>query len=358
MSAQITQPHINEERMEAFLGQIVNDVGGGFSSVLAYTGDRLGLFQAMSDGQPVTSQSLAARTGLTERYLREWLLHMAAAGYISYAGNSNYRMQAEQAVALTDETSPFYVGAMFQIFSAMARAEPKIREAFRTGEGMCWGEHHPDLFEGTERFFRPGYAAHLVSDWIPALDGVQEKLERGAVVADVGCGHGASTIILAEAFPNSKFYGFDNHSPSIDHANGHAREHRLTDRLEFHVADCADFADNQYDFIAFFDCFHDLAHPEASAERAAKTLKPDGTVMIVEPMAGENIEDNLNPVGRVYTAASVLCCTPNAISGGGSGLGTVASDSVLASACRAGGLTRFRRAAETPFNRVLEARKG
>jgi SAM-dependent methyltransferase len=325
---------------------------------MAYIGDRLGLYKAMTELGPVNSVELAARTGTAERYVRDWLVNQAAGGYASYdPATGRYSLLPEQAVALTDESSPAFVGGAFQVMLSMAQALPRILENYRTGGGMFWGEHHPDLFEGTERFFKPGYIGSLISAWIPALDGVQARLEAGGRVADVGCGHGATTILMAQAFPNSRCVGFDYHEPSIERARAAAAEAGLTDRVEFHLAESTDFPGGDYDLVAFFDCLHDMARPEAAVRRAYETLKPDGTVLLVEPMAGATVEDNFNPVGRLYAAASTLVCTPNAIAGGGTGIGTIASDQVLGDLFSAAGFRSFRRATETPFNRVFEARK-
>src|SRR6185295_13045817 len=288
---------------------------------------------------------------------REWLLNQAASGYLEYDPESKrYTLPDEHAAALADEESPFFVAGGFQVTGAMARAQDRIAENFRSGQGMAWGEHHPDLFHGTERFFRPSYIANLVPHWLPKLDGVLDKLNQGANVADVGCGHGVSTILMAAAFPNSTFYGFDCHPPSIECAKIAARELGVADHCHFEVANSEDFPDHRYDLVAFFDCLHDMGDPVAACRRAMETMKPEGSVMIVEPMAGITPEGNFNPVGRVYTAASVLCCTPNAISSGPMALGTVASDEELRKVALAGGVTRFQRATETPFNRVFEAK--
>ena len=352
------QPAIDKAKMEAFLGRAVSDFGAAVSAALVRIGDKLGLYKAMSHGGPMTSAELARRTGTTERYVREWLVNQAAGGYIDYdKATGTYSLPHEHAIALADEKSPFFVGGGFQVLMGMMKAESRIAEAFMTGEGMFWGEHDPDLFEGTERFFRPGYAAHLVGTWIPSLEGVKEKLERGATVADVGCGHGASTIIMALAYPKSKFFGFDNHAPSINRAHRSAHEAGVADRVVFEIAGSTNFPSrSKYDFVAFFDCLHDFGDPIGAAKRAHETLAPDGTVMIVEPMAGETVQSNLNPVGRVFSGASVLCCTPNAIASGQTVLGTLATEEQLRKVVMAGGFTRFRRTTETPFNRVFEAR--
>ncbi len=262
-------------------------------------------------------------------------------------------------MALTDETSPAYVAPGFQLMLAIVRAEPRIEEAFRTGGGMEWGEHHSDLFPATERFFRTGYLAYLVSSWIPALDGVEAKLKSGATVADVGCGHGASTRIMAQAYPNSRFHGFDNHAPSIEAARAEAEAEGVGDRITFEVATAQDFPGSGYDLIAYFDCLHDMGDPVGAMRYARRAVADDGALLIVEPMAGEHVEENINPVGRVFSGASVLCCTPNAIATGGPegvALGTVATEQQLREVVLEGGFTRFRRATETPFNRIFEAR--
>lgn len=349
---------MDQAKLEAFIGKVIGDLGAALSANLTLIGDRLGLFKEMERCGAVTSEELARRTEMSERYLREWLLNQAASGYIEYNPQTKkYTLPPEHAAALANEDSPFFVAGGFQVVGAMARAQDRITENFRSGQGMGWGEHHSDLFHGTERFFRPSYVGNLVQKWLPALDGVLPKLQQGAVVADVGCGHGASTILMATAFPNSIFYGFDCHPPSIECAKIAAREAGVANHCHFEVAESADFPDKQFDIVAFFDCLHDMGDPVAACKRAKETMKADGTVMVVEPMAGKTPEENFNPVGRVYTGASVLCCTPNAISSGPIALGTVASDEELRKVAEAGGLTRFRRATETPFNRVFEARK-
>jgi len=352
------QQELNPAKLEAFIGKVVGDLGAALSANLTLLGDRLGLFKEMERSGPVTSEELARRTEMSERYIREWLLNQAAGGYIEYnPATKKYTLPAEHAAALADEESPYFVAGGFQIAGAMARAVDRIAENFRSGQGMGWGEHHPDLFHGTERFFRPAYIGNLVSAWLPSLDGIVQKLQQGGVAADVGCGHGASTILMATAFPNSRFYGFDCHPPSIECARIAAREAGVGDHCQFEVAASDDFPAHGYDLVAFFDCLHDMGNPVAACKRAAETLKTDGSVMIVEPMAGKTPEENFNIVGRVYTGASVLCCTPNAISSGPIALGTVASDEELRKVALEGGLTKFKRATQTPFNRVFEAKK-
>lgn len=352
-----TRP-INEEKLMAFLHRVVGDVGATVGLANARIGDRLGLYEAMADGAPVDSAELAARTGTVERYVREWLINQAAGGYVDYdPATGKYSMPYEHALALGDPGGPFAMGGAFQLILSAVKAEPRVAEAFRTGGGVLWGDHDAELFEGTERFFRPGYMRDLVANWIPALDGVRAKLEAGATVADVGCGHGASTILLAQAFPNSRFYGSDNHAPSIAEAIRAAREAGVDDRVSFEVCEGSAVADRRYDLVAYFDCVHDMGDPLGALRRAAATLKDDGTIMCVEPAGGERVEENFNPVGRVYSGASVLVCTSNALAAGGPGLGTIVPDSRLRSLFSEAGFSRFRRATETPFNRVFEARK-
>jgi SAM-dependent methyltransferase len=348
---------LDATKLQDFVMKAVAEFSVIGSAALIVIGDKLGLYVAMADGQPVTSATLAARTQTTERYIREWLINQAASGIVEYdAETQSYRLPPEQAVALTDATSPAYVVGGYELFTAMIRAEPRIVEAFRSGGGLPWGEHHPDLFEGVERFFRPGYTANLVDTWIPALDGVQAQLETGVNVADVGCGHGASTIIMAKAYPNSHFYGFDNHAPSIELARQRAQDAGVADRVTFAVADAQHFPDHHYALVAFFDCLHDMGDPIGALQRTRATLAPEGTVLLVEPMAGETVAANFNPVGRLYSAASVLCCTPNAMATGPLALGTVATDAALREVAAAAGFTRFRRAMATPFNRFFEIR--
>lgn len=353
------QAQIDQAKLEAFLGKAVGDFGAALSAALVAIGDRLGLYRALAEGGPMTPSELAARTGTIERYVREWLVNQAAGGYVEYDSSSGrFTLPPEQALALTDESSPFYVGGGFEVVCALIMAQQRVGADFRIGRGMRWGDHDPSLFEGTERFFRPGYAAHLTANWLPALEGVVQKLERGAVVADVGCGHGASTIIMAQCYPRSRFIGFDSHPPSIERARELAREAGVADRVTFNVALASEFpsAEQGYDLVAFFDCLHDMGEPIGAARQARATLDEDGTVLLVEPMAGARVQDNLNPVGRIFSAASTLVCTPNALATGGHALGAVASDHELAEVFGAAGFRRFRRAAETPFNRVFEAR--
>jgi SAM-dependent methyltransferase len=358
MSATGQARAVNEDKMNAFLGKVVGDFGASLSSALVYLGQKLGLYKAMADGGPVTPAELAQRTGANERYIREWLINQAAGGYVEYDPPSGtYTLSPEQAVALTDEQSPFYVGGGFFVVKAMTGAVSRIEDHFRKGGGMLWGEHDPDLFIGTERFFRPGYAAHLVASWIPSLTGIEEKLNAGGKVADIGCGHGASTIIMARAYPNSRFWGFDNHEESIQHASEAATAAGVSDRVTFEVADARNFPGENYDLVCFFDCLHDMGDPVGASKRAAEALAANGSALIVEPMAGNTVEENFNPIGRTFAAASTLCCTSNSLALEGPALGAVATEDAIRAKVMAGGFRQFRRATETPFNRVFEARR-
>ena len=358
MVTETATPLVNQDKLHAFLGKVIEDFGASLSAALVYIGQRLGLYQAMAGAGPLTSAELAQRTGTSERYIREWLINQAAGGYVEYdPATGRYNLPPEQATALTDETSPFFVGGGFYVIKAMTQAQARIADAFQQGGGILWGDHDPDLFVGTERFFRPGYAAHLVAEWIPALNGADAKLKAGATVADVGCGHGASTIILAKAYPKSRFWGFDNHEASIQQARQAAAKAGIGDRVQFEVAEASRFPDHQYHLVAFFDCLHDMGDPVGAAKRAYDAIAPDGSVMIVEPMAGNRVEENFNPVGRTFSAASTLCCTSNSMALNGPALGAVASDEAIRKGVAAGGFTQFRRATQTPFNRVFEARR-
>lgn len=357
MSQAGTSKTIDSDKMNAFLGKVVTDFGSSLSCVLSYIGQKLGLYEALAGSDGLTAAELAQKTGTNERYIREWLINQAAGDYVHYnPANGKYSLLPEQAVALTDETSPFYVGGGFYVIKAMVNAQSRILEHFTNGGGMLWGEHDPDLFVGTEKFFRPGYTAHLVNEWIPSLSGISQKLADGAVVADIGCGHGASTLIMAQAFPNSVFFGFDNHEPSIRTANERALSAGLSDRVNFAVSDASNFPDENFDLICFFDCFHDMGDPQAALARSRECLASGGSVMIVEPMAGNTVEENFNPVGRTFSGASTLCCTSNSLALGGPALGAVATDNALEEIARTAGFGEFRRTAETPFNRVFEAR--
>jgi SAM-dependent methyltransferase len=348
---------IDEAKLEQFMGRFVGDLGAALSAALVVIGDRIGLYRAMADGHPVSPEELAERTGTDARYVREWLSNQAAGGYVTYDGEGAFSLTPEQSLALAQEGSPAFVPGAFQLATALIKDEPKITEAFRSGAGVGWHEHHHDLFAGTERFFRPGYSANLVSSWIPALDGVQAKLEQGAVVADVGCGHGASTLIMAQAYPRTRLVGFDYHDGSIEHARRAAAEAGVADRVSFEVAPAKAFAGGGYDLVTMFDCLHDMGDPVGASAHVLETLADDGTWMIVEPNAGDRLEDNLNPVGRVFYGASTLVCTPASRDQEvGLALGAQAGEARLREVVTEGGFTRLRRAAETPFNIVLEAK--
>jgi 2-polyprenyl-3-methyl-5-hydroxy-6-metoxy-1,4-benzoquinol methylase len=358
MSSAISSTPINEEKMHKFLGQVVTDLGAALSSSLAYIGQKLGLYKALVAAGPQTPAELAEKTSTNERYVREWLINQASSGYVDYdPASGRYSMAPEQAMALTDETSPFYVGGGFHVVKAMNGAVGRIEDYFRQGGGMLWGEHDPDLFVGTERFFRPGYTAHLIASWIPALTGIEEKLKAGGKVADVGCGHGSSTIIMAKAYPNSRFWGFDNHPKSIETAKQRAQDAGVGDRVTFATSNASEIPDEGYDMVAFFDCLHDMGDPIGACKRAAEVLAADGSALIVEPMAGNTVEENFNIIGRTFSGASTLCCTSNSLAQDGPALGAVAPESAIREVVLAGGFTEFRRATETPFNRIFEARK-
>jgi len=350
---------IDEGKLEAFMGQAVTDVGAVISAPLVILGEKLGLYKAMAGAGPLTSQEVAERSGTAERYVREWLRNQAAGGYVTYEPDSDrYTLPDEQALALADEESPFYILGIYDSIASLYADEDKILEAFRSGEGMGWHEHDQRLFRGTERFFRPGYRGHLVGAWIPALEGVQEKLERGATVADVGCGHGASTIIMAEAFPNSEFFGFDYHQASIERAREAAAAAGVSGRISFSVASAKDYPGSDYDLVCVFDCLHDMGDPVGASAHVLETLDADGTWMIVEPFANDRVEDNLNPVGRVFYGASTTICTPASLAQEvGLALGAQAGEARLSEVLREGGFTRVRRATETPFNLILEAKR-
>jgi SAM-dependent methyltransferase len=351
-----TAQAIDEAKLQEFMGRFVGDLGAALSAALVVIGDKLGLYRAMGDGEPVSPEELASRTGTDARYVREWLSNQAAGGYVSYA-DGGFWLTPEQSLALAQEGSPAFLPGAFQLATSLIKDEEKITHAFETGRGVGWHEHHHGLFAGTERFFRPGYAANLVSSWIPALDGVQARLEAGALVADVGCGHGASTILMAQAYPRSEFVGSDYHEASIEHARQAAAEAGLDGRVSFEVASAKQYPGDGYDLVAMFDCLHDMGDPVGAAAHVLQTLTPRGTWMIVEPYAGDRLEDNLNPVGRVYYGASTLVCTPaSRAQEVGLALGAQAGEARLRSVVTEGGFTRFRRATETPFNIVLEAR--
>lgn len=346
------------QKLDALVGRLVGDVGACVTGSLIVLGDQLGLYKAMADGEPVTAAELASRTGLKERYVREWLSAQAAAEYVQYDETiDSFSLSPEQAMAFAEEGSPAFFAGAFEIVQSMWVDEPKVEEAFRTGAGLGWHEHSNCLFHGTERFFRPGYNTNLVSSWIPALDGVKAKLEAGAVVADVGCGHGASTILMAQAYPKSRFYAFDYHGPSIEKGREAAEKAGVGDRIVFERASAKDFPAASYDLVAMFDCLHDMGDPVGAGRHVKETLAPGGTWMIVEPFAHDNLKQNLNPVGRIFYGASTMICTPASMAQEvGLGLGAQAGEMRLRKVALDAGFTRFRRATETPFNMVFEVR--
>jgi SAM-dependent methyltransferase len=349
-------PAIDPDKLNAFVGKMLGDLGAAASAALVIIGDKLGLYRELARGEALSAAELAAKTGTAERYVREWLANQAAGGYLDYdLSTQRFSLPPERAFMLADENSPLFIQGAFQIVEAMMAAEPQISERFRTGEGFGWHEHDPRLFEGTERFFRPGYNANLVGSWIPALDGVEAKLKAGAKVADVGCGLGASTILLAQAFPNARFYGFDYHAGSIELARRRAQAAGVADRIEFAVASAKDFPGTDYDLIAYFDCLHDMGDPVGAAKHVGSALARGGTWMLVEPFANDRLEDNCNPVGQIYYAASTMLCTPGSLAQEvGLALGAQAGEARLRSVVESAGLGHFRRATETPFNIVYE----
>jgi SAM-dependent methyltransferase len=358
MSAVAASPVLDGKKLEQFVFKAVEEVGATLNAALVVMGDRLGLYRALAGAGPLTPAELAARTETAERYVREWLNAQAAGGYVEYdAATATYTLPPEQTVALTDESSPAYLPGFFQIALGSVVDSPRITEAARSGEGYGWHEHGHDVHEGCERFFRPGYNANLIGSWLPALDGVVAKLERGARVADVGCGHGASTILMAQAFPQSTFVGSDYHDGSIATARTRAEEAGVADRAQFETAGAGAFSGRGYDLVTMFDCLHDMGDPVGAARHVRDTLAPDGTWMIVEPAAGDSVEDNLNPVGRAYYGFSTLLCTPASLSQEvGLALGAQAGEACIREVVESAGFSNFRRVAETPFNLVFEAR--
>jgi SAM-dependent methyltransferase len=348
---------VDEARLEQFMGKAVTDMAAAMTLLLMTIGDKLGIYKAMAGAGALTSEQVATKTGLNERYVREWLGNQVASGYIEYdAAKKRYTLPEEHALALADEDSPVFLGGAFDLFGATWAAEDKIADAFQTGKGVGWHEQHPRLFRGTERFFRPGYRANLTAAWIPALKGVEKQLNAGASVADVGCGHGASTIIMAEAYPNSTFVGFDYHQASVDEAEKKAAAAGVADRTRFDVASAKDYP-GSYDLICFFDCLHDMGDPVGAAEHARTALRPGGSVLLVEPYANDKLEDNINPVGAMFYGASTFICTPASLSQEvGLGLGAQAGEKRLRRVFKDAGFKTFRRATETPFNLVFQAK--
>jgi SAM-dependent methyltransferase len=349
---------VDEGKLNQFVGQLLGDLGGASSIAMARMGDALGLYRALHAKGAMTCAELADEAGVNERYLREWLSHQAASNYLTYEpASGQFALSPEQAMVFAIEDSPVYLLGGFDVMAALLDAQPKVQAAFKTGEGVAWSDHTGCTFCAVARFFRPGYQNNLIAQWLPALDGVTEKLQRGAAVADVGCGHGWSTVLMAKAYPNSTFVGYDFHSNSVEQARAHAREHGVTANTRFEVAQAKEFPGADYDLVTFFDCLHDMGDPTGAAAHVRQSLKPDGTWMIVEPMAGDRLEQNINPVGRLYYAGSTMICVPTSLSQEeGAALGAQAGEAKLREVITGGGFGSVRRATETPFNMILEAR--
>ena len=349
---------VDQDKLNQFLGKFVADAGASIHGPTVLIGEQLGLYKVLAASGPMTSEELAKKTSTNERHIREWLAGQAASGYVNYnSSTGKYSMSPEQEFTLANEDSPVYIPGIFYSIGAIYKDQRKIADAYKTGKGLGWHEHHNDLFIGTKKFFRPGYLANLVGSWLPSLEGVVPKLKAGARVADVGCGLGASTIIMAKAFPKSKFVGYDYHLESIEWARNDSVTEGVTANADFEQAYAKNYPGKDYDLVTFFDCLHDMGDPAGAAKHVYNSLKRDGTWMIVEPYAHETIEENLNPVGRVFYNASATICVPASLSQEvGLGLGAQAGDSKLRQVVTSGGFTRFRRATETPFNRVFEAR--
>jgi 2-polyprenyl-3-methyl-5-hydroxy-6-metoxy-1,4-benzoquinol methylase len=349
---------VDEAKLHQFVGQMLSDLGGAASIALVRIGDSLGLYKAMHERGPVTVAELAAATNVDQRYLREWLSHQAASNYVAYdPATQQFTLPPEQAMVFAIEDSPVYLPGAFGCMASLLENQAKVEPAFRTGAGVAWGEQTGCLFCAVARFFRPSYLNNLIASWLPALDGMVEKLQHGAKVADVGCGHGVSTVIMARVFPNSQFIGYDFHPGSIEQAQAHAREHGVAANTRFEVATAKNYPGSDFDLVAFFDCLHDMGDPAGAAAHVRQSLKPDGTWMIVEPIAGDRLEDNLNPVGRIYYAASTMVCVPTSLAQEvGAALGAQAGEAKLREVITAGGFRQVRRATETPFNMILEAR--
>jgi 2-polyprenyl-3-methyl-5-hydroxy-6-metoxy-1,4-benzoquinol methylase len=349
---------IDEGKLNQFIGQMLGDLGGAASIGMVRIGDALGLYRTMHTKGSMTCAELAKEAGVNDRYLREWLSHQAASNYLTYEpATGRFTLPPEQAMVFADEDSPVYMLGGFDLMASLIDAQPKVQAAFKTGKGVGWDDHTGCMFCAVARFFRPGYYNNLVANWLPTLDGVVGKLERGANVADVGCGHGWSTVLMAKAFPNSTFVGYDFHPSSIENARAHAREHGVSDNARFEVAKAKEFPGTGFDLVTFFDCLHDMGDPAGAAAHVRQSLKSDGTWMIVEPMAGDRLEDNLNPVGRLFYAGSAMICVPTSLSQEvGAALGAQAGEAKLREVITGGGFRSVRRATETPFNMILEAR--
>jgi len=353
-----TMTPIDENKFNAFIGQMLADLGGASSVAMVRMGDALGLYKALDTKGPMTSAELAKVAKVDERYLREWLSHQAASNYLAYdAATARFSLPPEQAQVFANEESPVYMMGGFDLMAAIMENQSKVQSAFKTGSGVAWGDQAGCMFCAVARFFRPGYHNNLVASWLPALDGVVAKLERGAKVADIGCGHGWSTVLMAKAFPKSQFIGFDFHSGSIEDARAHAMEHGVSANARFEIGLAKDYPGKDFDLVTCFDCLHDMGDPAGAAAHIRRSLKEDGTWMIVEPMAGDALESNLNPVGRLYYAGSTMICVPTSLSQEvGTALGAQAGEAKLREIIKSGGFSKVRRATETPFNMILEAR--
>ncbi len=348
---------LDETKLQEFIGKAVSEWGAAEGALITFVGDRLGLFKAMAGAGELTPEELAKKTGTHPRIIKEWLAGQAAGGFVTYNRiNGAYKLPEEHAFALTDENSPAYIAGFYQSLVSLFKDEEKIIEAFKTGKGLGWGDHHHYLFEGTERFFKPNYVANLTTSWIPALEDVESRLKSEAKVADVGCGHGVSTVLMAKAYPNSKIIGFDSHKPSIEWARKQAEKEGLRN-ITFEVAKSTDYPGDDYDLVAFFDCFHDMGDPAGAARHVLQTLKKkDGTMMLVEPFANDKVEDNLNPLGRLFYSVSSIVCVPASLDEDGPALGAQAGEQRIKDTVISAGFSRFRRATQTPFNLVFEAR--
>ncbi len=349
---------IDETKLQEFMVKAAEDMSGSIGAMMIMLGERLGLYKAMADSKHITSDQLATKTNTAERYVREWLASQAAAGYVKYnPSDQTFSMPSEQALVLADDESPFYIQGAYQIIRSIFKDEEKFLEIFKTGKGLRWGEHDHNLFEGTAKFFKPNYLGNLVQSWIPSLDGgVEHKLKQGAKVVDIGCGYGISTIIMAKEYPNSKFYGFDNHKPSIESAQKLASKEGVTNRVEFRLVSANEDIGKDYDLITFFDCLHDMGDPVAVLKFARRSLKPDGTCMIVEPMANNKLEDNINLMGKISYSVSAIVCVPNSLADNGPALGAQAGEERTRKVAEEAGFGKFTKTTQTPFNMVYEAK--
>jgi ubiquinone/menaquinone biosynthesis C-methylase UbiE len=358
MSSVQSGPALDEAKFNAFIGQMLSDLGGASSIAMVRMGDALGFYKELYEKGPMTSDELAKSARVDERYLREWLSNQAASNYLTYdASSSTFSLPPEQAMIFANEESPVYMMGGFDLMAALLDNQPKVQAAFKSGKGVAWGDQAGCMFCAVARFFRPGYLNHLVGTWLPALDGVVDKLTRGAKVADVGCGHGWSTVLMAKAFPKSQFIGYDFHPGSIENARAHAESHGVPSNARFEVGLAKDYPGKDFDLVTCFDCLHDMGDPAGAAAHIRQSLKSDGTWMIVEPMAGDTLQQNMNPVGRLYYAASTMICLPTSRSQEvGAALGAQAGEARLREVIEKGGFSKVRRATETPFNMIIEAR--